>query len=135
MKISGTVLVQANVFTGKKGGKEVKPDKNGLMPVIFTAVAGELPSLRTISGTIAKSLNINPIGELYLLDYNEVEPVEIAGKTVRNFRWLSLGGEVTDRMEILNIKKSLGAGVIKPVGNGDVEIIPDPATPTTTPVA
>ncbi len=45
-----------------------KPDKNGLLPVILSPVAGKIPLKRIIPGTLAANSNFKP-GEIYLITW------------------------------------------------------------------
>lgn len=127
--LQGTVLVQANTLT-PKAGQPAKADKNGLQSIILTAIAGAIPSNRTISGTIAESLGIVD-GGVYLVDYTEREPANINGKTVRNFGWMKLNDEPIKLMEVVALKKEFGAP--RTIAVGDAAAPVDPQTGGSTP--
>jgi hypothetical protein len=84
----------------------IKADKNGLLPVILTALAGKIPSKRIIAGTIAQSSGFVP-GASYVVAFTEGEEDEQFG---RQFQFTN-GGRV-GAMEILEFNKALGHGEI-----------------------
>lgn len=126
--LQGTALVQANVLT-PKAGEQIKADKNGLQSIILTAIAGQIPSNRTISGTIADNLGIQD-GGTYLVDFAEQPSVNVNGKTVRNFRWTRLNDEPVKLMEIMSLKKELGLPRTIAVGEG-APVGNEPSVPAT----
>lgn len=126
--LQGTALVQANTLT-PKAGEPIKADKNGLQSIILTSLAGAIPSNRTISGTIADNLGIEA-GGTYLVDYNEVAPVTVNGKLVRNFRFMNLiPGGVKSLADIAYAKKEYGVGRVIDVSKVDAAPS-DPQTPS-----
>lgn len=77
-------------------------DKNGLMPVIITNVAGKCPNRNVLSGTIAQNLEIET-GKTYLFQVRETKTSEKYG---RQFAYTSL--KELGAMEIVNAAQGLG---------------------------
>lgn len=113
---SGTVL--------KNSGHEVTSDSNGLNPVVLTIIAGKVPNRNWLSGTLAKSLNIES-GKTYLMQVRETAPSVEYG---RQFQYSVL--KEMDALEIIQSKNLLGDAIIFDVkSNSGVEenIIPESA--------
>lgn len=87
------------------------PDKNGKMPVLLDVVAGQCPSKRVISGTVAER-NGMKLGSAYLFSAKETESDDTHG---RQFNFSAV--KEATLMEIVQSSQLLGpASIIDVVG-------------------
>lgn len=98
--MEGLALVSVD-YLMRKGG-ELKADKNGKLSVILTPIAGNLPSNRVLSGTIAERLKLE-VGKLAFVQFTESEANEYG----RQFTFQNFG--TPSMLEIVGLKKELGA--------------------------
>ena len=101
---NAVVLVQS--FQGKKD-TPAKPDKNGKMPVILVAVAGQVPSIGSVlSGTVAERAGL-VVGKTHVVTFSEREADATYGRRIN----VANLGEVGP-LEAVKAAKDLGAAEV-----------------------
>ncbi len=91
-------------------GKEAEADRNGLMPVYLTPVAGFIPNRNVIAGTVAKNSGLED-GKTYLAKWTRVEDDPEYGPQF-NFTKIS----EMSAMEVITSLQALGDGQIFDAG-------------------